>query len=122
MTGRNGRGSWEWQGITAFCTCQWIDWLIDGHMNIKYLMYLTGITMNKENSSDFMLSQVPWSLFWSYHYSDTVMLFVHTSNHVYIHNIHKITCTEGHKWFLYHYHLLFLCSNHATYNIQISRY
>jgi len=28
MTGRNGRGSWERQGITAFCTCQWIDWLI----------------------------------------------------------------------------------------------
>ena len=27
MTGRNGRGSWERQGITAFCTCQWIDWL-----------------------------------------------------------------------------------------------
>jgi len=23
MTGRNGRGSWERQGITAFCTCQW---------------------------------------------------------------------------------------------------
>ena len=27
MTGRNGRGSWERQGITAFCTCQWIDWI-----------------------------------------------------------------------------------------------
>jgi len=26
-TGRNGRGSWERQGITAFCTFQWIDWL-----------------------------------------------------------------------------------------------
>jgi len=26
MTGRNGRGFWERQGITAFCTCQWIDW------------------------------------------------------------------------------------------------
>jgi len=25
MTGRNGRGSLERQGITAFCTCQWID-------------------------------------------------------------------------------------------------
>ena len=32
MTGRNGRGSWERQGITAFCTCQWIDWLIHGHL------------------------------------------------------------------------------------------
>ena len=63
-----------------------------GHMNIKYLMYLTGITMNKENSSDFMFSQVPWSQFWSYHYSDMVMLLMHTSNHVHIHNIHKITC------------------------------
>ena len=29
MIGRNGGGSWERQGITAFCTCQWIDWLID---------------------------------------------------------------------------------------------
>ena len=29
VTGRNGRGSWERQGITAFCTCQWIYWLID---------------------------------------------------------------------------------------------
>jgi hypothetical protein len=29
ITGRNGRGSWERQGITAFCTRQWIDWLID---------------------------------------------------------------------------------------------
>ena len=27
--GRNGGGSWERQGITAFCSCQWIDWLID---------------------------------------------------------------------------------------------
>jgi hypothetical protein len=27
MTGRNGRGSWERQGITAFCTRQWIDWI-----------------------------------------------------------------------------------------------
>jgi nucleoid-associated protein YejK len=23
MTGRNGRSSWERQGIVAFCTCQW---------------------------------------------------------------------------------------------------
>ena len=22
-TERNGRSSWEWQGIFAFCTCQW---------------------------------------------------------------------------------------------------
>ena len=29
MTGRNVRGSWERQGITAFCTCQWIDWIKD---------------------------------------------------------------------------------------------
>ena len=27
ITRRNGRGSWERQGITAFCSCQWIDWL-----------------------------------------------------------------------------------------------
>ena len=33
MTGRNGRGSWERQGITAFCTCQWIDWLKSSYLN-----------------------------------------------------------------------------------------
>ena len=31
MTGRNGRGSWEQHGITAFCSCKWIDWLIKWH-------------------------------------------------------------------------------------------
>ena len=37
MTGRNGRGSWERQGITAFCTCQWIDWLIVAILVISVL-------------------------------------------------------------------------------------
>jgi len=27
MIGKNGRSSWEWQGITAFCTCQWNEWM-----------------------------------------------------------------------------------------------
>ena len=25
---RNGRSSWEWHGIVAFCTCQWNEWMI----------------------------------------------------------------------------------------------
>jgi len=54
----------------------------------------------------------------NYHYSNMVMLLVHPSNHVHMHSIHKITC----KWFLYHYLLLLLCSNHTTYNIQTSTY
>ena len=33
MTRRNGRGSWERQGITAFCTCQWIDWFMGININ-----------------------------------------------------------------------------------------
>jgi len=27
ITERNGRSSWERQGIVAFCTCQWNDWM-----------------------------------------------------------------------------------------------
>jgi hypothetical protein len=27
ITERNGRSSWEWQGIVAFCTCQWNEWI-----------------------------------------------------------------------------------------------
>jgi len=26
ITERNGRSPWEWQGIIAFCTCQWNEW------------------------------------------------------------------------------------------------
>jgi len=26
ITERNGRSSWEQQGIVAFCTCQWNEW------------------------------------------------------------------------------------------------
>ena len=28
ITERNGRSSWEWQGIVAFCTCQWKEWIL----------------------------------------------------------------------------------------------
>jgi len=27
LTQRNGRSSWEWQGIVAFCTCQRNKWI-----------------------------------------------------------------------------------------------
>jgi hypothetical protein len=27
ITERNRRSSWEWQGIIAFCTCQWDEWI-----------------------------------------------------------------------------------------------
>jgi len=27
LTERNGRCSWEWQGIVTFCTCQWNQWM-----------------------------------------------------------------------------------------------
>jgi len=27
VTDRNGRSSWEWQGIVAFCTCEWNEWM-----------------------------------------------------------------------------------------------
>ena len=27
ITERNGGSSWEWQGIIAFCTCQWNEWI-----------------------------------------------------------------------------------------------
>jgi hypothetical protein len=27
VTERNGRSSWEQQGIIAFCTCQWNEWM-----------------------------------------------------------------------------------------------
>jgi len=53
MTGRNGRGSWERQGITAFCTCQWIDWLyretiwhfVSEKVLVNYVCCITGITI-----------------------------------------------------------------------------
>jgi len=36
---RNGRSSWEWQGIVAFCTCQWSEWMTyisnKSHVQIK---------------------------------------------------------------------------------------
>ena len=28
ITERNGRSCWEQQGIVAFCTCQWSEWII----------------------------------------------------------------------------------------------
>jgi len=33
MIGKNGRSSWERQGITAFCTCQWNEWM---NMNLLF--------------------------------------------------------------------------------------
>ena len=29
ITERNGRSSWERQGIAAFCTCQWNEWIFN---------------------------------------------------------------------------------------------
>ena len=36
ITERNGRSSWERQGIIAFCTCQWIEWMKVCFVSIFY--------------------------------------------------------------------------------------
>jgi len=54
ITGRNGRGSWERQGITAFCTCQWIDWLI----------YVVMTAMCVVRASHAGWSEIPAGTFW----------------------------------------------------------
>jgi hypothetical protein len=46
ITERNGRRSWEWQGIVKFCTCQWNEWMnsslwhfvVGSYSNIQLLL------------------------------------------------------------------------------------
>ena len=43
MIGKNGRSSWERQGITAFCTCQWNDLMLfclhAFQLNVRHASY-----------------------------------------------------------------------------------
>jgi len=36
VTERNGRSSWERQGIAAFCTCQWNEWMYSYMYEIRF--------------------------------------------------------------------------------------
>jgi hypothetical protein len=40
ITERNGRSSWEWQGIVEFCTCQWNEWIIHSEVFFFYKVQL----------------------------------------------------------------------------------
>jgi len=45
VTERNGRSCWEWQGIVAFCTCQWNEWMQQtNHLEISALPMCTNCT------------------------------------------------------------------------------
>ena len=37
ITKRNGRSSWERQGIVAFCTCQWNEWMNESFVCVKFM-------------------------------------------------------------------------------------
>jgi hypothetical protein len=43
ITERNGRNSWKGQGIVAFCTCQWNEWIIcpNNGMSGHFTLYQT---------------------------------------------------------------------------------
>ena len=51
ITERNGRSSWEWQGIVAFCTWQWNEWMNErmniGCITVLYKKYLNDPSYGK---------------------------------------------------------------------------
>jgi len=54
LTERNGRSSWERQGVVVFCMCQWNEWM-NGHLLMVYVLILIIKPMTCTNSSNLFL-------------------------------------------------------------------
>jgi len=75
ITERNGRSSWEWQGIIQFCTFQWNEWMNVFHFQPAFLQ--------------------PNSDYWQ------VVLHTNKRHSITIHSVHRThknsTCQTFHK-------------------------
>jgi hypothetical protein len=79
MTGRNGRSSWEQQGIIAFCTCQW------NRISHKQQDFLKNITEHKMCVSIFS-TDVVWNIFhstknWARYDQKSISVFTQNTHH-----------------------------------------
>jgi hypothetical protein len=71
MTDRNGRSSWERQGIIAFCTCQWNEWMtsVFRMMKPKVLILPTLTTTTGHNSKQLHSTTPPGNPFHNIHFN-----------------------------------------------------